>query len=261
MQALSSPAQIGHCINADARANRPSHAPNTLLIGVPGGRRHLDTPALLLDVDVLNRNISRMACFATMNRVQLRPHVKTHKSIQVAKRQVAEGAVGASCATLGEAETMVAAGIPGVLLTSPIVTAGKIKRLIELARHAPPGGVLVVVDHSRNVADLAIAAAEMTQPLHVLIDYAAGYHRTGVADVHAVLELAQQILGQPTLHLRGLQAYAGNIQHIAEHEQRAKASADVRTSVRRVIDAAMGRGIAFEIVTGAGTGSSASRSF
>lgn len=229
--------------------------PNAALAGVPGGRRRLDTPALLLDLDAMGRNIARMAAFAAGRGVQLRPHVKTHKSVEIARRQLAAGAIGLSCVTLGEAETMAMAGLPGVLITSPIVTPGKIRRLVELASRAAPGDLMVVVDHPRNVDDLAAAAGALAHPLHVLVDYAAGYGRTGAADADAVLALAKRIGSHPTLRLRGLQAYAGNIQHIGEREQRAAAAATVRSSVRRVIEAAAAAGIRFGIVTGGGTGS------
>jgi len=92
---------------------------NTPLIGVPGGRHLLDTPALLIDLPAMTRNIERMAAFARSRGVNLRPHVKTHKSVEIARRQVAAGAIGVSCVTLGEAEVMVQGGIPGVLITSP----------------------------------------------------------------------------------------------------------------------------------------------
>jgi 3-hydroxy-D-aspartate aldolase len=229
--------------------------PNAALVGVAGSRHQLDTPALLLDLDAMERNIAHMAQFAQAHGVALRPHVKTHKSAEIAQRQLAAGAVGVSCATLGEAETMAGAGISGVLITSPIVTAGKIRRLVELAGRAAPGEVMVVVDHPRNVDDLAEAASALPEPLHVLVDYAPGYGRTGAADADAVLALARRIAGHPALRLRGLQAYAGNIQHIGERDARGAAAAAVRAAVRQVIELAAGAGIRFEIVTGGGTGS------
>jgi len=231
------------------------HYPNAALAGVPGGRQRLDTPALLLDLDAMACNIARMAQFAADRGVGLRPHVKTHKSVEIARRQLAAGAIGLSCVTLGEAETMAMAGLPGVLITSPIVTTGKIRRLVELASRATPGELMVVVDHPRNVDDLAAAAGALAHPLHVLVDYAAGYGRTGAEDADAVLALARRIDSHPTLRLRGLQAYAGNIQHIGERAQRAAAAAAVRSSVRQVIEAASAAGIRFGIVTGGGTGS------
>src|ERR1700732_3953223 len=110
--------------------------PNARLIGKPGSRAALDTPALLVDRDALARNIAGMAAHARAGGVKLRPHAKTHKSARIAELQVAAGALGICCATLGEAEIMVAAGIPGVHITSPQVTEPKIARLIAL--HAQP---------------------------------------------------------------------------------------------------------------------------
>ncbi|MFS2054470.1 alanine racemase, partial [Variovorax sp. CT11-76] len=136
-----------------------THSPvNAPLIGVPGGRQQLDTPALLIDLSAMTRNIERMAAFARSRGVGLRPHVKTHKSVAIARMQVAAGAIGVSCVTVGEAEVMVASGIPGVLLTSPAVTPSKIAR--EL------GGIARIVDHHHQPAALP-------HPLDVLVDYGA----------------------------------------------------------------------------------------
>lgn len=229
---------------------------NAALIGVPGGRHLLDTPALLIDLPAMARNIERMAAFAKSRGVALRPHVKTHKSIEIARRQVAAGAVGVSCVTLGEAEVMVDGGIRGVLITSPLVTPSKIARLVKLADRAVPGGVMVVVDDARNAEELAKAAtaAGLLHPLHVLVDFGAGYNRTGVNSEAQVLELAARIAAEPRLRLRGLQAYAGNLQHIAERAERASAAAGLRETVAGIVAAAARKGIKFEIVTGAGTG-------
>ena len=96
--------------------------PNAALIGVPESRARLDTPALVLDLDLMERNIATMAAHARAVGVQLRPHAKTHKSVRIAELQVAAGALGVCCATMGEAEIMVRAGVPGVHVTSPQVT-------------------------------------------------------------------------------------------------------------------------------------------
>jgi 3-hydroxy-D-aspartate aldolase len=186
--------------------------------------------------------------------VNLRPHVKTHKSVEIARRQVAAGAIGVSCVTLGEAEVMVAGGIPGVLITSPAVTPSKIARLVKLAQRARPGDVMVVVDNPRNLADLAQAASELTHPLDVLVDYGAGYNRTGRATQAKVLELAALVAAEPRLRLRGLQSYAGNLQHIVARDKRSAAAAGLRETVAGIVAAAKRAGPAFEIVTGAGTG-------
>jgi len=227
---------------------------NTPLIGVPGGRHLLDTPALLIDLPAMTRNIERMAAFARSRGVNLRPHVKTHKSVEIARRQVAAGAIGVSCVTLGEAEVMVQGGIPGVLITSPAVTPSKIARLIRLAQQARPGDVMVVVDNPQNLAELARAASELTHPLDVLVDYGAGYNRTGAATQAKVLELAALAAAEPRLRLRGLQAYAGNLQHIVAREERSAAAAGLRETVAGIVAAARRQGLNFDIVTGAGTG-------
>lgn len=232
----------------------PDTQVNTPLIGLAGGRQSLDTPALLLDLGALTRNIERMAAFAKARGVGLRPHVKTHKSVEIARRQVAAGAIGVSCVTLGEAEVMVKAGIPDVLITSPAVTPSKIARVVKLARLAGPGGMMVVVDDPRNAADLAAATLGLPHPLEVLVDYGAGYNRTGAATEAQVLELARRIAAEPRLKLRGLQAYAGNLQHIADRAQRSAAAAGLRETVAHIVAQAEREGIRFEIVTGAGTG-------
>jgi len=227
---------------------------NAPLIGVPGGRHLLDTPALLIDLPAMTRNIERMAAFAKARGINLRPHVKTHKSVEIARRQVAAGAIGVSCVTLGEAEVMVQGGIPGVLITSPAVTPSKISRLIKLAQRARPGDVMVVVDNPQNLADLARAASELTHPLDVLVDYGAGYNRTGAATQAKVLELAALVAAEPRLRLRGLQSYAGNLQHIVSREERSTAAAGLRETVADIVAAAKRQGLHFDIVTGAGTG-------
>jgi D-serine deaminase-like pyridoxal phosphate-dependent protein len=106
----------------------PNLGPNAPLINVAGSRQALDTPALVVDLDALERNIAGMAAHARAVGVALRPHAKTHKSMRIAEMQVAAGALGVCCATLGEAEVMVAGGIPGVHITSPQVTPSKITR-------------------------------------------------------------------------------------------------------------------------------------
>jgi D-serine deaminase-like pyridoxal phosphate-dependent protein len=184
----------------------------------------------------------------------LRPHAKTHKCVEIAKRQVAAGAVGVSCTILAEAEAMVLGGIGGVLITSPIVTPAHIGRLIALCRRAATGELMVVADDPENVAALSRAAAELDHPLGVLVDFSAGYHRTGTATEEDAVALAKTIAGLPHLTLRGLQAYAGNIQHIEDRAQRAARAAALRERVGGIVAAAAREGLALPIVTGAGTG-------
>ena len=226
---------------------------NERLIGKPGSRALLDTPALLIDRHALERNIVAMAMHARAVGVNLRPHAKTHKSARIADMQVAAGALGICCATLGEAEVMVEAGLPGVHITSPQVTEAKIARLVAL--HAQPhDGLSVVVDHPDNLAALGRAARRAGKPLDVLVDFSAGHGRTGCADEAALDALVRAASAADGIVFRGIQSYSGNLQHIpVRAERRAKALAQLerlRGMVARLRDA----GIEVPIVTGAGTG-------
>lgn len=228
--------------------------PNAYLIGVPGSRHALDTPALLLDRSALANNIAKMADVAERHGIGLRPHVKSHKSVRIAQMQIDAGALGVSCATLGEAEAMVSAGVPGVLVTSPVVGTNKLRRLAALADKAGPRQLMVVVDDPRNVAELAVSASRLAYPLDVLIDFDAGYHRTGVVDENAALALAQAIGETGMLRLRGIQAYGGHLQHIESRARREEAAGQLRDVVASLVARLSAAGLPVEIVTGVGTG-------
>ena len=229
-----------------------SLGPNAALIGQPGSRHALDTPALLVDVDALERNIAAMAAFARAAGVGLRPHAKTHKSARIAALQVAAGALGACCVTLGEAEVLAQAGIAGLHITSPQVTPSKIARLTAL--NATASGLSVVVDHPDNLAALDRAAAAAGKPLAVLVDFSAGHGRTGCADEAALMALARAAVAAEALVFRGIQSYSGNLQHVPVRvERRARALAELErlgAMVRRLRDG----GVEVPIVSGAGTG-------
>src|SRR5580704_15597031 len=120
------------------------------LIGRQGSRRSLNTPALVLDVEALDRNIATMATFAAAGGLKLRPHAKTHKSVDIARRQVAAGALGVCCAKLGEAEALAEGGIEGLLVTSPIVGEPAVERLVALATASP--SQMAACDHPDAVA-------------------------------------------------------------------------------------------------------------
>src|SRR5213595_216407 len=121
-------------------------------------RDDVPTPALLLDLDRFERNLRRMAEHARRHGKNLRPHAKTHKSPEIAHRQIAAGALGVACAKLGEAEVIARFGIRGLLITTEVVTPSAIRRLMRLVAEAPD--TMVVVDNADNVDALARAAAE-----------------------------------------------------------------------------------------------------
>src|SRR5258705_6679958 len=172
------------------------------LIDRQGSRRDLNTPVLVVELDALTRNIDRMAAFAASKGLKLRPHAKTHKSPEIARRQVAAGAVGACCAKLGEAEVLADGGVTrGLHITSPVVSAPAIARLAAL--NARTEDLMCVVDNPDNVQALG-EAAKGGKPLTVIIDVDPGIHRTGVASPEAAAALFQAIRAEPSLNYGGV---------------------------------------------------------
>jgi 3-hydroxy-D-aspartate aldolase len=225
--------------------------PNDHLIGEPGSRDRLSTPALIVDLDALERNIEAMAAYCRTAGVALRPHCKTHKSARVARMQMDAGAVGICAVTLGEAEMLVDAGIPGVLITSPVIAA-KAGRLAAL--NARADGLMVVVDNTSNVDELAAAAQGSGAPLTVVVDFDVGTHRTGVADADGALALAERIAGSNVLDYGGVQAYAGHLQHVVDYGERRTKAMEQTERIVNLGERLEAAGLAPPVVTGAGTG-------
>lgn len=222
------------------------------LIGQQGSRRDLNTPVLVVDLAALDRNIATMQAFADAHRLALRPHAKTHKCAEIARRQIVAGAVGVCCAKLGEAEALAAQGIDGILITSPIVTPQAIARLIAL--HERMQDLRVVADNPDNVDALAAAAKPCSRPLPVLVDVDPGIRRTGVASPEAALALAQRITAATSLRFAGVQFYCGAQQHIEKYEERRAAIEERTAYLRSVVDTLNGAGVPVDVVTGSGTG-------
>jgi len=223
------------------------------LLGHPGGRALLNTPALLVDGPALDRNIARMAAFAAAAGLQLRPHAKTHKSPDIARRQIAAGAVGQCCAKLGEAEALAEGGITaGLLITSPVMSAPAVTRLAAL--NLRTDGLMCVVDHPDNAAALSDAAMAAGRPLAVVIDIDPGLHRTGVTSAEAAVALWRVIADAPGLVYAGVQFYCGAHQHIASLSERRAAMDERAAYLRSVIAALTEAGGPPGLVTGGGTG-------
>ncbi|QQS14040.1 MAG: DSD1 family PLP-dependent enzyme [Rhodospirillales bacterium] len=229
-----------------------SHRLHAHLIGQQGSRGLLNTPSLALDIERLERNIAAMAAFAATHGVKLRPHAKTHKCAEIARRQIAAGALGNCCAKLGEAEALTDGGIGGLLITSPVVPAPGIERLIALNARAI--GLMVVVDHPDNVEALAAAAKRSGKALAVVIDIDPGMHRTGVASPEAVLALAKRIAGHASLTYAGVQFYCGRHQHIEDYAERKKQIEERTAYLKGIVASLDAAGLKPGIVTGSGTG-------
>jgi len=211
----------------------------------------LDTPCLLVDLDILEQNIRVMQTHATAFGKQLRPHAKTHRCSRIARKQTEAGCAGICISKVGEAEVLVKNGFQGVLITSPVVTDHKIARLMECL--SQDSNLLVVVDHPSNVMKLNEAAKERGLTLNVLVDLDPGMGRTGVPFKEGV-RMGQLVASLPSLRLRGLQCYAGNVQHISSFEARTRASLDWMEQAAEVFHQFHGAGLPCDIFTGAGTG-------
>jgi len=214
----------------------------------------IDTPALVLDLDHFDANLERMMAAATAVGVRVRPHAKSHKSLQIAHRQIAAGAVGVCCQKIGEAEVFLGGGIRDVLITNEVVGVRKLRRLAQLAKVFAGARLGVCVDDISVVRQLSLVCAEEDAGIDVYVELDVGQNRAGVATPAEAVELAREVMRHPRLTLMGLQAYAGSVQHrrgVPERRDAAKRAAtraeEARSLMREV-------GLPCEIVTGGGTG-------
>jgi D-serine deaminase-like pyridoxal phosphate-dependent protein len=221
------------------------------MIGEPGSRYRIPTPALIVDEAVLDANITAMAQRVDA-RAALRPHAKTHKSAWIAGKQIAQGAVGICCAKLGEAEALSEAGVRGILLTSPVVEPAALTRLCDVAALDPY--FKCVVDHSEAVASLATEAQRRSLVIDVVVDVDVGLMRTGVSGVAEARALADDVAGHTALRLTGVQGYGGHWQHIEGFDARRDAVRAGMERLAHVVDALRGDGHRIDLVTGGGTG-------
>ncbi|MFZ9905705.1 MAG: DSD1 family PLP-dependent enzyme [Steroidobacteraceae bacterium] len=223
----------------------------TSLLGRAGSRSELVTPALVLDLDAAEKNFRLLLDTLQTRGLALRVNVKTHKCLALARWQMQLGASGVCCATLGEAAVMIEGGIAGVLIATPMTTPQKIAEVIRLAAK---GDLLLAVDHPDNVAALSKAAAAAGVTIGILVDVDPGSKRTGVASDEVAIALVQQVTGSPGLRYRGLQCYAGFIQHIENLVERREKNMQVTTRLQRLVERLRSMALAPEIVSGGGTG-------
>ena len=221
-------------------------------VGTTMRRDQVRTPALILDLDALDANIAIMADRCKELGIGLRPHAKSHKSVEIARRLVAAGALGACCATIAEAEGLAAGGISGLLITSPMSTDDMLARLATLVLRR--ADVMVVADDPRNVDALAALSKRSGRVLPVFVELDVGQGRTGCAEVEDAVALARLVASHPSLKFSGIQAYWGNLQQVMPFEER-KAQVQKRAERLRSLIAALSESsLTPPIVTGGGTG-------
>jgi D-serine deaminase-like pyridoxal phosphate-dependent protein len=218
----------------------------------------IETPALLVDLDMLEDNIRIMSEFFEDKTAKLRPHFKTCKCPNIAHMQMAAGAKGITCAKVGEAEVLVNAGINDVLVANQVVEPEKIYRLACMAREGTK--ITVAVDRAENIDSLSRAACSLGATLHVLIEIEVGMNRCGVSTEAEALELAQRIAAAPGLVFEGIQAYEGHLVFDTHQPTRLTEEAK-REGVRKMEEKVGGiknhlkkNGIRVKEISGGGTG-------
>ncbi|MFS2035016.1 DSD1 family PLP-dependent enzyme [Polaromonas sp. CT11-55] len=231
------------------------------LIGKPVN--DIDTPALVIDMDAMKRNLARMAEFAKKHNVRWRPHAKLHKSASLAKMQVRAGAVGVCVQKTSEAEIMAAGGVTDIYISNEVIAPAKLARVAVLAQKlaAQGGHLAIAVDSTEGVIRLAQAMTEarnatgVATVIDVFVEIDVGQGRCGVEPGASAVTLVLEIRKHPALRFAGLQAYHGKAQHMRSAHERRDAIAKAVEAVmltRKLVEA---QGITVDLVTGAGTGS------
>jgi D-serine deaminase-like pyridoxal phosphate-dependent protein len=212
----------------------------------------LPTPCMVVDIDMFQANIQHMADTAAANGIQVRPHVKVHKSVDVAKHQVAHGANGLTCATVAEAELFSRAGIKGVLWTKQPASINNIQRAVALSKQDPT--FMFVADDPLVVDWVEEAAAAHNARLRIAVSVFAGMQRQGIDGGQPALALAQKIASSKRMQFEGFMAYSGAAAHTKGFANRRKASMDVLAGARESRELALKSGLPVNIMSGGSTG-------
>jgi D-serine deaminase-like pyridoxal phosphate-dependent protein len=212
----------------------------------------LPTPCMVVDLDLFEQNIKRMADQTKATGIHVRPHVKVHKSVDVARRQIALGAIGLTCATIAEAELFSGAGIKNVLWTKQPASTNNIQRAVALSRKDPT--FMFVIDDPQVADWVEEAAAASNTRLRIAVSVFAGMARQGIENGRQALELAQRVSSSKRIAFEGFMAYSGGAAHTHVWAARRKRSADDLAGVRETVDLARKAGLPVGIVSGGSTG-------
>jgi len=208
----------------------------------------LPTPALVVDLDALQRNLELLAALLSGFPIGFRPHAKAHKCIEIAKRQMELGATGICCQTVAEVEAFAAGGIGDILLTNQIVDPRKIARLAAVPENVRVG---ICVDSLQGLE--LVAAANRGRPFDIYVEVDVGGGRCGVADPAAAVALARAVRDSG-LSFSGLQAYNGRIQHLRNAAEREQAVSKAAAATSVFVEALETAGLAPPVISGGGTG-------
>ncbi len=211
----------------------------------------IPTPALILDVGALDRNIRLMADFFATGPCRLRPHVKAHKTPEIARRQLAAGScTGLTCATVGEAETVAHLGAD-LLIANEVIGAGRCARVAQLARSH---SMTVAVDSPVGVAQISRAAVDAGVTIGALVDVNVGQQRCGVLPGHDAVTVAREVAGMPGIELRGVMGYEGHLQAIRDRREREQQAREAMRALVSTAELLRQAGLPCPIVSAGGTG-------
>ena len=213
----------------------------------------IQTPALIVDEKTYLENAEAMKNLLSGKSLKLRPHFKSHKCADIAREQIAAGAIGMTCAKLDEAIDLCDGGIEDILIANQIVDKTKISKMASLALNCR---LTVCVDNEKNVLDIESAAALAGSTVHCLIEYEIGMERCGVSSIEAVADLARAIIACPHLEFDGIQAYAGHISHEASADQRLALTQANAAGIKELIEYLAKQGIEVKTLSGGSTGTS-----
>ncbi len=208
----------------------------------------LDTPAVVIDLDILGKNLAEMADYCTSHGLALRPHTKTHKIPAIARMQINRGAAGITVAKLGEAEVMARAGIDDILIAYPIVGAPKLDRLVKLARSAR---VVVSTDSAEVARAVSGAAGSAEVKIHLLAEMDAGLRRCGVQSPDALVALALEMTRLPHAQFLGFLVFPGHVRVHPDHQAPVLTEIDAR--LQEAQDRLFRSGVQVQVVSGGST--------
>ncbi len=224
---------------------------NQALVGQQDGALRVTTPALMLNLLALQKNIETMVELCRDAGLDLRPHAKTHKSPDIAHLQIKAGAAGVCCATPHEAMAMAENGVDRILVTSPVVQPVHFERLAALHRSGTK--LMVVIDHPRQIEQWQNALKDAA-PIPALVDFDIGMGRTGVCSEDDAIAIARMMTDSRSFNYKGVQAYSGMVQHINDYWERRETYGRQLDVLERRLAALAKHGLSPEIVSGGGTG-------
>jgi D-serine deaminase-like pyridoxal phosphate-dependent protein len=212
----------------------------------------IETPALVVDLDIMEKNMDKMMSFLRKGTVGIRPHAKTHKTPQIALMQIAKGALGITAAKVGEAEAMADGGVKDIMIASQVIGEGKIKRVVELSKRVD---LKVAVDTMENVRDISAASQAGGGDVGIIIELEVGLGRCGVSDRDEAVALAKAASTLPGVHFAGIMGYEGHCVFMGDLEERREAANKAYAIIFAVRDYIKEKaGLDCKVVSTGGTG-------